>query len=1332
MNLPILTSKNYDNWCKQMKVVFRFQDMWNLVTEGVPILGGKATDEDKLANNELKKKDFKALFIIHQCVDPDNFEKVGDCESSKEAWDILAQSFGGAEKVKEVKLQTFKRQYELLQMEDSETVSDFFTKVTRLVNQIKNCGEVVPTKAVVAKILRSLAPKFDHLVVAIEESKDLSTLSKEELLGSLESHEQRMSERTAGKAKADVALQVHSGKEKKNKGKAYKNSNNHQQQNQRDNQEAGASQNNGGRGFNGNNRGGRGGRGGRGRGGYKKFDKSNIQCYNCQKYGHFADECFSEKKEPENDAKLAKQENEETLLMVTTKEEERFKDQWYLDSGCSSHMTGRSDWFISINKSMKSRVKFANDSALAAEGVGDVLIKRKDGKQSLISNVLYIPGMKSNLLSIGQLVEKNYRVVIEDKLMSITDSSGRLILKAPMQNRTFKIELNVLEHRCLATAASRDEWLWHYRLGHLNFKDMCSLQKKQMVTGLPEFEIPNEVCEECVQSKQHKNSFSKDVSSKAKAILDIVYSDVCGPMQVESTGGNKYFVSFIDDFSRKLWVYLIKKKSDVLDVFMKFKSMVERQSGLKLKVLRSDGGGEYVSKEFDTMCEREGIVHEVVPPYTPQQNGTAERKNRTIMNMVRSMLNGKHLPKELWAEAVSTAAYILNRCPTKRLDGITPEESWSGVRPSLNHLKVFGSLVYRHVPDQLRRKLDDKSNQMILVGYHSTGGYKLFDPVTKQIVISRDVIVDELKEWDWTSNSKGDTQRVMIEDTDSAVDNQGQLNTTRPHRARVMPARLQDCEVTSDDQVNDQGELVHFAFMVDAEPVSVTEALNDPKWIHAMTEELDSIESNETWSLVKLPEGKKAIDVKWVFKVKVNSQGEVTRHKARLVAKGFLQKEGIDFDEVFAPVARIETIRLVVGIANIKNWSMYQMDVKCAFLNGPLEEEVYVKQPTGFVSESQKEKVYRLHKALYGLKQAPRAWNKRIDSFLSDIGFLKCTTEHGVYVRRSSSDNLIILCLYVDDLLITGSCEKEISDFKGELMKEFEMTDLGHISYFLGIEFHKSSRGLLMHQKRYAGEVLKRFEMENCNHAVTPAEARLQLSKNSEDAEVDPTQFRRLIGSLRYLCNTRPDLAYSVGVVSRFMQRPKLSHLTAAKRILRYIRGTLDCGILFPSADRGKLCKLVAYTDSSWCGDADDRKSTAGYVFLLGGSPIAWCSKKESVVALSSCEAEYIAASLCACQAIWLINLIDEMIGEDHGAVTMRIDNMSAINLAKNPISHGKSKHIEMRFHYLREQVTNGRLILQHCRSEDQVADIMTKAVQTDVFKRLRDMMGLNSLATMN
>ena len=311
-------------------------------------------------------------------------------------------------------------------------------------------------------------------------------------------------------------------------------------------------------------------------------------------------------------------------------------------------MTGRKDWFVQINQVAKSRVKFADDTTLAAEGVGNVLIKRKDGGHSMIKDVLYIPGIKCNLLSIGQLLERGYKIRMEDKVLRVVDVNGVLILKAPMAaNRNFKVELRVMEHRFLATAANREEWLWHYRLGHLNFRDLKALQQNGMVTGLPHINIPTEICEECVQGKMHKSNFSKDAGHRTKVHLEVVYSDVCGPMQVNSFGGNRYFVTFIYYFIRKLWIYLIKRKDEVFDVFKKFKSMVERQCGHKLKILKTDGRGEYTSNEFGNYCDEEGIVREIVSPYTPQQNGVAERKNRSIMNMVRSMIKGKDLPKEL-------------------------------------------------------------------------------------------------------------------------------------------------------------------------------------------------------------------------------------------------------------------------------------------------------------------------------------------------------------------------------------------------------------------------------------------------------------------------------------------------------------------------------------------------------------------------------------------------------------------------------------------------------------------------------------------------------------
>jgi len=295
------------------------------------------------------------------------------------------------------------------------------------------------------------------------------------------------------------------------------------------------------------------------------------------------------------------------------------------------------------------------------------------------------------------------------------------------------------------------------------------------------------------------------------------------------------------------------------------------------------------------------------------------------------------------------------------------------------------------------------------------------------------------------------------------------------------------------------------------------------------------------------------------LQVKGKLAGVVTRHKARLVAKGLLQQAGVDYGEVFAPMARIETIRLVVSLAVHFHWSLHQLDVKSAFLNGNLEEEVYVVQPQGFEVKEHINKVYRLRKSLYGFKQAPRAWNQRIDSFMSSIG-LESVLLSMVFVRISHKDgktDKLIIYLYVDDLLITGSSEELISKFKGEMLNEFEMSDLGRLNYFLGIEFTETQSGLVMYQSRYAREVLRKFEMHQSNSANTPAEVVLHLEKEPEEISVNPTKYRKIVRSLRYLCNTRLDLCFSAGLISRYMQNPCQSYLNAAKRVLRYLQGTL-------------------------------------------------------------------------------------------------------------------------------------------------------------------------------
>jgi hypothetical protein len=346
--------------------------------------------------------------------------------------------------------------------------------------------------------------------------------------------------------------------------------------------------------------------------------------------------------------------------------------------------------------------------------------------------------------------------------------------------------------------------------------------------------------------------------------------------------------------------------------------------------------------------------------------------------------------------------------------------------------------------------------------------------------------------------------------------------------------------------------------------------------------------------------------VKWVYKTKLNEHGAVDKYKARLVVKGYSQQYGVDYTEVFAPVARMETIRLVVALAAQRGWTIYQLDVKSAFLYGELNEEIFVDQPCGYVQKGNEHKVYKLKKALYGLKQAPRAWYSRIEAYFMKEGFEKCDYEHTLFTKTGKEGNILIISLYVDDLIYTGNDELMISEFKNSMKHEFGMTDLGKMRYFLGLEVLQKSTGVFINQKKYASKVLQRFGMDKSNSVRNPIVPGCKLVKDEGGVKVDNTHFKQMV----------------------------------AKRVLRYLKGTLDFGIFYK---KGGNNDLVAYTDSDYAGDLGDRKSTSGYVFLLSSGTISWLSKKQPVVSLSTTEAEFIAAASCACQTVWLKRVLEKL-----------------------------------------------------------------------------------------
>ncbi|KAL0553407.1 hypothetical protein IC582_007302 [Cucumis melo] len=888
------------------------------------------------------------------------------------------------------------------------------------------------------------------------------------------------------------------------------------------------------------------------------------------------------------------------------------------------------------------------------------LLRLQVVKVQNIQDVLFVLDINQNLLSVGQLIEKGFKVTFENEYCSIKDAANQDIFKVKMKGKMFS--LNPLEEEQSVFALKEDETqLWHKRVGHYHHQGL--LQLTELALDFPKLSKEISNCKACHFGKQNRKSFPKS-SWRATQNLQLIHTDVAGPQRTPSLKGSLYYIAFIDDFTRMCWIFFLKFKSEVARVFWKFKARVENESGCKIQMVRSDNGKEYVSTEFDKFCEDSGIKHQLTAPYTPQQNGVSERRNRYILEMTRCMLHEKSLPKKFWAEAANTTIFLQNRLPTKAVKEKTPFEAWYGYKPSLKFLKVFGCLCLTHVPQSKRDKLDRRASSGVFIGYSSINkAYKIFQPKTGKIVVSRDVHFVEDEEWNFDdAEKKGQTlEKMKFKFFDSSIEEEDDRQNEIVDDAFVRGTRL----------LSDIYERFNVAV---CEPANYAKAKKDQRWVAAMEEELSMIEKNKTWTLLT--------DLK---------------------------------------IGRMDTIRLLFAIAAQKGWKLYQWDVKSAFLNGVLQEEIYVEQPEGCEKQGEGNKVYLLKKALYGLKQAPRAWYSKIDEHLLSLGFLKSLSASILYVKHNGT-SILIVSLYVDDLLVTGNNADHIQNFKWEIMKMFEMTDLRLMSYFLGIEIKQGQSEVFICQKKYAKEILKKFKMDECKAVSTPMNQKKKLCKEDGADKVDEGYFRSLIGCLMYLTATRPDILNVLSILSCFMHCASELHLKAAKRVIRYVKGTSDFGVKFT---RGKKFKLIGFSNSDWGGSIDDIRSTLGYCFTLSSGVFSWSSKKQEIVAQSTAEAEFITATATANQALWLRKILLDLDLEQKKSTEILVDNKATIAISHNPVFYKKTKHFNIKLFFLREVQKSGEVILVYCKTEDQVADILTKPLPTCKFEFLRSKLGV-------
>lgn len=1066
-------------------------------------------------------------------------------------------------------------------------------------------------------------------------------------------------------------------------------------------------------------------------------DRTNktITCFKCKQSGHYMSQCPFRNDKTEKKKKT----NAFSVVFLSGNFD---KCDWYVDSGASTHMTANESWLTNkIDSSSLPEVTVANNSTVPVLCAGDIEITTSYGYDITVKNVWCVPTLATNLLSVSELIRNGNSVVFEPDRCLIRNRLGVIVAEAELVNNVYKLILQ--KETCLLSSSKADGQTWHRRLGHLNSTDMNKM-KQGLVNGMnysDKFVTSKSSCQVCCEGKQLRLPFS--TGTRATEILQIVHSDICGPMECKSIGGSRYFLLFVDDFTRMTFIYFLKCKSETLTCFKEFKAMVENYQNTRIKILRTDNGCEYCSNAFQNFLKHEGIIHQKTNPYTPEQNGLSERSNRTIVEKARCLLFEAELDKKFWAEAANTAVYLKNRSIASGIEK-TPYEMWFGKKPDLLHLRVFGSPVMVHIPKQKRAKWDRKSMKHILVGYcDNVKGYRIYNPVKNQVYTSRDIIIQEKPKYPETvtvplvsTDSVGELEEesvVKLEPLNKSNSSESDyldveeeniepeaceedLNIIRTSSSPQNTEKASDISITPVQEVPntrqrrkpDRYGFTNMCVTVEEDGLTYAEAINGPEqlmWLQAMTDELQSFQDNQAWEVVDTPSNASVVQCKWVFKKKFDSNNKV-RYRARLVAKGFTQKVGIDYQETFSPVIRHSTLRLLFAISVQLGMDITHLDVKTAFLNGHLKESIFMHLPEGFPINNSN-KVLKIRKAVYGLKQSSLAWYKKVEETLCETGFQKCKLEPCVFVKNHSDNKKTIVGLYVDDFLVLSNCKSESNALIEILSQKFKIKNLGQVRNYLGmrVNINKSDNVITIDQEQYINQLLEKFDMSECNTVVTPIECKLNVDKSNVCEQKLP--YQKLIGSLMYLAVlTRPDIAYSVNYLSQFNNCYSYVHWNYAKRILKFLSQTKTYCLKYSK----ESAELVGFVDADWASDTTDRRSYTGFCFTKSGAAISWESKKQRTVALSSCEAEYMALSEACREALYLQKLQIEIIGSCN-KIVIYSDSQSALKLSNNYQLHKRSKHIDVRYHFIREVLRNEIIESKYLSTANMPADLLTKGL---------------------
>ncbi|KAI3510913.1 hypothetical protein L1887_18051 [Cichorium endivia] len=1270
-----LSSSNYLLWKSQMLPLLSYQNLLRHVDGSLAAPPSELLTDEKSSPNPAYASwlsvDQRAVILLQASLTEEAFSEIVGCSTARQIWVALEEAFSHSSIERVQTLRDQLRQFS----KGSSTIAEFGRRFRNVCDQLSAVGHPVTESDKVHYFLCALGPSFESFSTVIRASRSMPTLR--DLLAQAESHELFLRS-LHGTASPLAAFTAQTGPPVSSRGR-------------------------GGRSF----------RGGRGRG------RRPPQCQLCQQSGHYASSCpllsSYVTHKPGSDADLAKAFHAQ--CHVTTN-----APDWYVDSAATDHMA-------SSTASVTQPTAYVGNSKVVF-GDGNVLPISHIGHTSLnngihLRDVLVVPNITKNLLSISKLTTDNMMDVLFSRpYFYIQDRATKRVLAQGRCEQGLYILSNKPQAFTAVTfsklTASCE--LWHSRLGHVSFDTISLLNKLGYVSTTSWLPSPI-ICSSCQLAKAHRLPFPINVK-RALRVLDLVHCDLWGPSPVESVDGYRYYVVFVDDYSRFTWFYPLKTKSGFHVVFGNFLNFVQTQFSTKVKVFQSDGGTEFLNHNVRKFLNDNGTLHRVSCPYTPQQNGG---RNASIVTLSKPALPcyfmGTFRPLIGFMHFAPHGSVSQTPLHDLRLADFLEDSSHSSSVPAAasnppTSQPVFSPSACGLCDEQPPAAVDYASTRSPAASESSSSDTSS-SPISGSDSAPASASVPPAASSPVPPNSTAPSPPASLPPDSAAPPPPVSPSQTAPSHPMVTRAKAGIFKPKHRANLSHVSQnRLYAALFAQSDPTTFDSAAVHSHWQDAVDADLSALRLNLTWTLVPRPVDRNVVGCKWVFRTKYRADDTIDRHKARLVAQGFSQILGVDYSHTFSPVVKAATVRIVLSLAVINGWSLHQLDVNNAFLHGVLREPIYMEQPPGFHDSRFPNHVCRLHKALYGLKQAPRAWFHRLSTFLTTNGFECSRADPSLFVFKRDSCVLYLL-VYVDDLILTGSDDKVIRSFITKLHNEFAIKDLGRLTYFLGLEVAYTSNGLFLSQSKYVHDILSRAGLLDAKPATTPIASNTSFIKDGA-LYSDPSHYRSLVGALQYLTITRPDISYAVNQVSQFLQAPTVFHYQAVKRLLRYVKGTLSFGLTF---SRPTYTKLVGYSDADWARCLETRRSTYGYSIFLGGNLVSWSAKKQPTVSRSSCESEYRAMANTAAEIIWITHLLRELHALPPDRPTLLCDNQSALFLTHNPVSHKRAKHIELDYHFIRELVLSGKLHTEFVPTKLQVADIFTKSLSRNQFEFFRDML---------